>query len=214
MERHDDAAKELRSTFRQIERISERGDTVAADVSFPVPLIAFTAEYLRGVLACARNAWNDALDAVTRCREFEALAKLPRYGNAVTMLDIDGLLGRNASGDANLAAALATSLPTQTEPEGIFGWSNCAALVQARMAVRQRRHNAHELLRAALDTLEENAHRMPLDADRAFAHLADAAEEHEATAIRERARARRDYYGALRIAAANNSWGTKSPAYA
>lgn len=203
MDHEEDAAKELRSAFRQIQVASERADSV----DYPLPLIAFTAQYLRGVLACARRAWNDAIDAAERCKQFEALVKLPRYGNAVTMLEIGGLLGRDAPGDAHLSAALAATLPPATVPEGMFGWSDCAALARARVASRLRRTDARVLLRSALDTLEENAHRVPLDADRVFARLAYAAEESEENGIAERAHTRCEYYGALRIAATGAASG-------
>ncbi|MGZ3499404.1 MAG: ATP-binding protein [Vulcanimicrobiaceae bacterium] len=211
MERQQDAMNDLRSALRQIQVASEGGDT--ASVDYPLPLIAFTAQYLRGVLACARRAWVDALDEVARCRQFEAIVKLPRHGKAVAMLEIDGLLGRNAPGDADLAAALATTLPEASGRQGMFGWSNCPSLVHARVAARLHREDAHILLRSALDAVEENAHRMPLDADRMFARLADAAEESAETGIAERAWARHEYYRALRITAAGTAPGKNAPLY-
>lgn len=57
-------------------------------------------------------------------------------------------------------------------------------------------------LRFSLDVLEENAHRMPLDCDRAFARLADIARACSLQMIEKRAAERSAYYCGIRTAAA------------
>jgi AAA+ superfamily predicted ATPase len=75
--------------------------------------------------------------------------------------------------------------------------------MNARIAARLHQPDAQPALRTALDALEENARRMPIDCDRAFRRLAAAAQESGERAIAERALSRNRHYEALRQAAAS-----------
>jgi DNA-binding SARP family transcriptional activator len=200
--RRETARDELRTAVHYIDKLRVR-DSAAPNLTYryPFPLIAVVAEYLWGVFACEDNAWETALEAVSSCKDFEAIANLPRYHSAVTMLEIDALLGRAGPGDAQRAGSVAAAQFQTVDPDGIVGLSDCTSLTRARLAVRLRKPDAAAQLRAALDVVEGNARRIPIDCDRAFRRLADAAQEFGEWAIAERSSARAAYYQALRVTA-------------
>jgi len=123
------------------------------------------------------------------------------------MLRIDALLGRGGQLDGSAAAMLAQTISDDNLVQSTLGWSYCPALALARVSARLRDPASERLLMRALNFVEENAHRTPLDADRAFSSLAAAAAEVGAERICQRARARRDYFRTLRAAAAGTAWG-------
>ena len=202
--RRETARDELRTALHYIDLLRERSAT-SWDLTYryPFPLIAVVAEYLWGVFACEDAAWDSALQSVSSCKDFEALANLPRYQSAVTMLEIDALLGRNEVDDSLRAEALARDQFQGVNPDGIMGLSDCTALVNARIAARLHYPHASAALRTALDVLEENARRIPVDCDRAFRRLGGAAEEIQEWAIAERAFSRSRHYEAQRQSAAS-----------
>lgn len=162
----------------------------------PSPLVLFTGYYLQGVLARERGDASAVFAAVTYCRSLESIAKLPPCAAALSMLEVDALLQRGHPGDREAASDLAASLTATTYTAGLVGWSDCPELTRARL---QRTRLS---LRIALDALEENTHRLPLDCDRAFARLAATAQQVNESAIRDRANERSSYYRAVRVASA------------
>lgn len=88
-----------------------------------------------------------------------------------------------------------------------LGWSDCPTLARARSAARLRQPTSSRLLERALSVVEENARRTPLQADRAFSKLAEAAGEVGAEKIRTRAQARCQYFRSVRVAAAERASG-------
>jgi DNA-binding SARP family transcriptional activator len=168
--------------------------------SEPTPLTLFTGHYLQGVLARARRDWNEILEAVAHCKALESIAKLPPCVAAITMLEADALLERNAPGDVEAASTAAQGLSAPPAANGIIGWSDCIQLTRACVAAHLSAPEARAALRTALDALEENACRLPLDCDRAFARLAAAAQEAAEFTIRDRAAERSAYYRAIRTA--------------
>jgi hypothetical protein len=201
MEQPDQAAAAVKAALQGVDTLRERGDTAPPDPAKPVPLVSLTAHYLQGTLAAVRGSWNEELDAIERCKPSETIACLPRYANALLLLEIDARLGRNEGADAQLASRLVDALPASL-PQSMFGWSDSAELARARVAARLHRENVRSALRTALDAIEEQAQRMPLDCDRAFDRLAHAAAEAGEMAIRQRALARSAYYRARRMAGA------------
>jgi hypothetical protein len=195
------AVQAVNGALKDVDLLRRRGDTASPDLGSPLPLISFAAHYQQGAIAAARSSWSEVFDAVKQCKLYQEIIPLPRYANAVTLLETDALLGRGETGDAERARALAETLAPGV-PQGLFGWSDSAELARARIAARLRRQNARAALRTALDAIEEQARRMPLDCDRAFARLADAADEVDESGIRDRARTRSAYYAATRTAAA------------
>lgn len=195
------AREELESAMHYVDVLRVRGARARnLTYRYPFPLIAVVTDYLRGVLATVEGAWDDALLAVSACRQYQTLANLPRYNGAVSMLEIDALLGRNGRQDVYRANDLKDELG-EMSPDGLVGLSDCSALVRARIAVRVHDPGAYSALRTALDAVEENARRFPLDCDRAFNSLAGSAREYGDEAICRRACARATYYRSLRTAA-------------
>jgi hypothetical protein len=173
----------------------------------PLPLLQFMCTYLRGKIALAVEDWDQAVEFVDLAAALTNVAKLPRYGQALALMRINTLLGRNAPSDSQLAHELTVSLNEPAIGQGIVGWSDCVELARACDAARQRAADARAQLRIALNALEENAHRYLLDVDREFARLADAAEEIGASGIANQARGRSKYYRSRRVAAAGSAWG-------
>jgi DNA-binding SARP family transcriptional activator len=201
LEKPKHASEAVQAALQSIDVLRERGDTAPPDLGAPVPLIAFTAHYLHAMLAAAHGDRTAAFDSILRCKSYEKIAGLPMYANAITLLEIDALLGRNGSGDTERAVELVQTLSAGV-PQSFFGWSDSVELARACIAARLRDENARRVLRDALDAIEEQARRMPLDCDRAFTRLAEAADESKEPGIRDRAIARSGYYRAKRTAAA------------
>jgi hypothetical protein len=132
---------------------------------------------------------------------------LPRYNEALLLLRIDTLLQRDLPGDSETAHELSSSLGERTLSQGTIGWSDCVELARARAAARLRTPEAGTLLRRALNALEENSHRAFLEADRAFARLAEAAADVDDAVLAGQARARSKHYWSRRRAAAGAAWG-------
>jgi len=176
-----------------------------------LPLDVFTAHYLSGVLARERSAWSAVLEATARCRDVTSVANLPHCASAVAMLEVDALLERNASGDLDAASVAASGLSDTTASTGLIGLSDCVELTRARLAARLHTLEARTALRVALDALEENARRLPVDCDRAFARLTSAAREAGEAAIQDRATERSAYYRAVRLASAAKAGAASVP---
>jgi hypothetical protein len=172
--------------------------------------LQFACHYMDAKLAVARRKWNESLAAIERSAALRNVAKLPRHNQALTLLRIDTLLHRNDDGDSNAVHQAALSLSEVSTPPGLLGWSDCVELALARDAARTRAPNAGALLRRALNILEENAHRAPLDTDRAFTNLAEAASEIDDVILVNRARARSKHYRSMRMTAAGADWGGKT----
>src|SRR5579884_679104 len=199
LERFDAACSDLQSAIR-----------ITND--HPLPVVQFSCYYMAAKVALIRKNWDDTLAALNRAAALANIARLPRNRQALALLRIDALLQRNAAGDNAIAHELTDSLGESTLGHGMVGWSDCIELARACDAARMRTGAAHDALRRALNAMEENAHRAPLDADRAFGRLAKAASEVEETAIANRARGRADYYKSRRIAAAGAEWGARGEA--
>ncbi|MDQ6824879.1 MAG: AAA family ATPase [Candidatus Eremiobacteraeota bacterium] len=207
LERFDEAQSELQAAMRIMSKtIVRRQESLVAAIR-PLPLLQFTCHYMTGKIAIERKEWDGAMDAAHKAAALTNVAKLSRYSDFLLLLRIDALLQRNLPGDSEAAHDLTTSLSQSTIAQGIVGWSDCVEVARARVASRLRMPGANILLRRALNTVEENAHRAPLDADRTFARLGDAALELAAVAVAKRARGRSKYYRSRRLAAAGAAWG-------
>jgi hypothetical protein len=201
LDKPEQAAQAIRVALDRIESLRARGDTAAPDLGAPASLVSFTAEYMRGVLAAASGKWLDLFESIRMLNRYKTVMQLPTYANATALLEIDALLRRNADGDTENAVQLLQMVQASV-PQSLFGWSDSAQLARARIAARRHDANVRGALRAALDAVEEQAHRMPLDCYRAFERLAEAADEACETGIRDRALARSVYYLSMRMAAA------------
>lgn len=155
-----------------------------------------TAYYLQGIFARERGDTDGMFASVRQCRSLESIANLPQGATALSMLEADALLARGASGDRESASKIAASLADSTVTGGMIGWSDCPELTSACV------QGTRASLRMALDALEENARRLLLDCDRAFARLSTAAAKSSERTIHDRAAERCAYYRARRVASA------------
>lgn len=206
LERYDEADLELESALRILRDPANRQEVVGRS-GYPTPLLYFAVNYMLGSVAAARSSWDEALEQTDLLSADARIAQLPVTGQALKMLRIDALLGRNGLGDAKAAQALGSALRDHALAQCNPGWSDCPELSRARIAARLGDPSASERLTLALDAVEKNARRTPLEADRAFAKLSAAAAEAGAQTIATRARARSEHYRARRIAAAGTYWG-------
>ncbi|MGA9945445.1 MAG: hypothetical protein WBP75_10445, partial [Candidatus Cybelea sp.] len=115
-------------------------------------------------------------------------------------LRIEALLSRNSPGDAE-AAERALAFAGDGE-RTIFPWNICFEVTRARVAVRLGRSDSDALLRTALDAVEERAHEIPFDADRAYAQSELACRAAGNGKLGTRAALQAAYYRGLRRAAA------------
>jgi predicted ATPase len=201
--RFDEAQSDLQTALLiSSKAVVRRRGSFAAPTN-PLPLLQFACHYMGGKIAAAQNNFDESMKAAEKAAQLINTAKLPRYREALSLLQIDMLLRRNLTGDNEAARGLASSLNESTLAQGLVGWSDCAELARARVAARLRAPGTATLLRRALNTVEENAHRAPLDTDWAFARLAEAAFEASEIAVAVPARERSEYYRSRRLAAAS-----------
>jgi DNA-binding SARP family transcriptional activator len=210
MERSQRAADQVSSGLHYAMLSRERGEPSATDLSYPAPLVWFVLYYLRGAIAASRGEWSLVSDAIACCRQAETIVKLPAFANAATMLEIDLLLSMGDVENVKKASDAAQTLSASVASSGIIGMSDSPILIRARIESRLRSPDASVTLRSALDAVEESARRTPLDCDRAFAQLAEAADRVEEAAIRDRALARSWHYRAIRVGAAARAESTRA----
>jgi hypothetical protein len=203
LERFGEARSDLQTALRiTSETIVRRQGSLAAPIH-PLPVLQFACYYMEGKIAAVQNKFDEAMEAAEKAAQLINIAKLPRYRDALSLLCIDVLLQRNLTEDSEAARRLTSSLSESTLAQGLIGWSDCVELARARVAARLHEPDATTLLRRALNTVEENAHRALLDTDRAFARLAEAASEVGQPAIVTPAIGRTNYYRSRRLGAAN-----------
>ena len=200
VERHDNALRDLEmakslASSEHVERQQWRKFGSSWHQLF------FLIEYTRSVVAAADKRWDEALGAEALPTRYSGLLRGPAAGNAVLLVRIDAMLGRNAPSDTERASALASELRASPVAQSEFGWSDCSALALARIAARLRAVDAAVSMRRALDVLEGNGHRTPLLVDRAFETLACTAQEVRVGSITARARERSQDYRDARMAA-------------
>jgi DNA-binding SARP family transcriptional activator/tetratricopeptide (TPR) repeat protein len=172
----------------------------------PVPILQFRCHFTAARIAAASGKWDEALDAVERAASLKNVARLPRHRERIALLRIQALLHRDGVGDNDAARAVSRSLDESPPAQGSGSWSDSRELARACVAARIG-ERADIPLRRALDALEENAHHAPLDADRAFAFLEEAASQCGNARIAAAAGARSRYFRSQRIAAAGAAWG-------
>ena len=148
------------------------------------------------IVALAETRWDSALKVTAELEARIELESLPAQRSTLAALRIDALLSRNAPGDAEYAERTLQAAGELSHL--IFPWNICAEITYARTAVGSKRSNAARLLRKALDAAEERAHRLPFDADRAFAQIAVACRAAGNDAMATRATLRYSHYRKLR----------------
>ncbi len=171
------------------------------DELLPPPAFFFN-RLLSAIVALAEARWDSALKVTAELEARIELESLPAQRSTLAALRIDALLSRNAPGDTEYAEGTLQAAGELSHL--IFPWNICAEITYARTAVGSKRSNAARLLRKALDAAEERAHRLPFDADRAFAQIAVACRAAGNDAMATRATLRYSHYRKLRGAPSDN----------
>jgi hypothetical protein len=190
LDRFDEGTAALNVAEEMLTALLDRRDVSSPDPAFPIAVLRFSIVYLRGFAALAQGQFEDVLVQVRTCRRLVPIADLPPFRDALGALELETRLeSDSATIDLNVL---------EPPPAIAFGIV-CPELVRAKLAVLNMAEDARGKLRVALDALEERAHQMPLDCDRAFARLADAANLCGERGIAERAAGRGAHFYALRI---------------
>ena len=168
--------------------------------------LRFDLQHSRAEFDALRGRWDAAL---ARCSKLAGLLRgsaEPHLFEVVRLTEIDALLGRGGADATKRAATLADELDPTVRLFN-YGWSDCQDLAIARVAARLQRPNARQLLREAFATLERNADRRPLVADRSFALLTAAAREVGDNRLADRAERQFQDLRTARRSAAGSLWG-------
>ncbi len=163
---------------------------------------------LLAMIASLERRFDDAIGTARPLLDTRIALASTHYRNNVLHVAIDALLGRDTEGDAAQAAALGAQLVDRVYEGGLIydaGWS--VAVTRARIAVRLRMSDAREKLVQAFEAFAPRAARRPLDADRTFAALADAAEELACSDLAAAARAAAAQHAARRSNQVEASFG-------
>jgi len=210
LERLDEAQAEIRTAMLAMDEAAVRQRGPLGSPIHSLPVIRFVGCFMAAKIESERKQWDAVAKQLEGATTLTNVAKLPRFAEALSLLEIDVMLRRHMSGDDESAHARVAALSESSFPQDTIGWSDCPELAKARDAARGRRDDAEELVRTALNVLEGNAHQAPLESDRAFARLAAAAEEIGAAAVATRAQERSRYYRSRRRAAAGTAWGAET----
>ena len=201
MERLDDCERAVFAAERLLADYSRTRKARIESGDSQLVLAEFDLLAMRAFNATAREDWSEALRIAELLVGFPPYQSSPRYRQRITFLRIEALLGRAAEGDAARAVALAEELRDFGTVWEIDAWSNCVALSRARVSARIGSPQAHSLLKDAYESVEANARRAPLDADRAFARLAASCREAQEQTLATIASVRADEYRERRLAA-------------
>jgi DNA-binding SARP family transcriptional activator len=193
-ERYDDAKGELAKASQIDKRIS--------------PPTIFFNQLMSALIALVESRWGDALEITAKMESWGDWKNLPAQRHTLASVRIEAFLSRDAPGDAEHAEEACASAGDGEHM--IFPWNICSGITRARVAARLGRGDADILLRNALDAVEERAHEIPFDADRAYAQVELASraagnEKFEARAVLQGA-----YYRRLRRTAAGEGRSTIS----
>jgi hypothetical protein len=206
LDRFDEALSELRLSAKLTTEAAVQRREPSSALGRSAPLLDFVRHYTVAKIAHQRKRWDEALSSLDQAAMVTTIARLPRYAESLELVRIDVRLQRDQATDADVAHAIASGLREDMHNPSVVGWSDCVELARACDAARQRADNCVGQLHRCLDILEERAHQAPLEIDRAFARLADAAREVD-RAIAVRAHERSLFYRACRRAAAKAAWG-------
>ncbi len=172
------------------------------------PPALFFNQLMTAIVALVEARWNDALDIAARMEAHGDWKALPAQRRTLAALRIEALLSRDSSGDAEdaeVALALAGD-----GGHTIYPWNICFEVTRARVAARLGSGDSEPLLRSALDAVEERAHDIPFDADRAYAQIELACRAAYNEKLGTRAALQAGHYRGLRRAAAAEGRSTLS----
>jgi DNA-binding SARP family transcriptional activator len=167
----------------------------------------FFADYIAGVAACVRGDSEGALSTAVRLAASPLYVTSYMIRNNVLHLHVRALLDRNAPGDAPAALALTHDIAADDLAPGVLDFSTSKPLAYACALVRSRSGDTAAALAAAETDVARAAQATPLECDRAYAYLAEAANEAGDTALSKRASQAAGAARAARIAGAAGLWG-------
>lgn len=201
----DEAETSLREARQNLDRAASGQQRLVEGSRRHVPSLRLAMSVLAAEIALTAHRWDAAMLEADSMSTAPPQATRSIRDGLMTMLRVEALLGRNASGDVEHADELVTMLAPISDVQDTVTWSRCAYLTIAEVSARTGSATAGVALVRALDAVEANARRTPLDADRAFAKLETAARICGDREVERRAALRRDHYHARRIAAAGSA---------
>lgn len=161
-------------------------------------------------LAIAATTARLALESDAAERALAAVADLEgvkarRAQQLASVFRADALFASGLPGAQQNALLPLETLRADAFAQDVLSGIRSPEMAEILNAVVLGSSNAPERVAHALDLVEASARRTPLDADRAFAQLAHAAESCRANHVAARARLRRDDYRELRAAASSRA---------
>lgn len=174
MDRFEDAEREL----QLVSSIVDASGTAPASASVyvaPLSVVRYRHRIAAANLALARGRWEDAITLGTETLG-GAFGQVRVRTQKGALVVITAYLHRDAPGDFENARAIMNA----TDPSpiyGLIGMSLCYPVLRAWVAARGGATDAPELVRTAALEAQEAAQKSPLDFDRTFAVLAQAANE-------------------------------------
>jgi len=193
LERHDEAYEQVAKATDALGRHHRAVGRFSPDRQHTLAILT----NMRGLIAAAREDWDDACEAAERFAANPAALGNRSMHVHVADLIVRARLGRNQPGDAQRAVNALAGVDESTVPPDSRMF---LAVARARVAARLNDARARELIAAALAEVEETADRMPLDADMELRDLASAAREIGETSLELRALAEHEKYRAIRRA--------------
>lgn len=164
---------------------------------------------MRGLVACKREDWDEACDAVETIWSFAAARNNVIVRAHLADLAVRAYLGRDGPGDLERAQQLFEGVDeTAHGSSGALVSVSCA---RALLAARTHAPDASEIVKSAYARAIEFSEAMPLEADTVFGMLAQAAREIGAQKIAGEARAQHETFLARRRSAAGSQWGGVVP---
>jgi hypothetical protein len=202
-DRYDKAEAELRSVGDILS--DAMLNRKASEVFVAQPEIAIRLDYFEAGMAGRRGAWETGLSRFQRrLAMYESPLQEPRYRDLFACARIDLLLGRNHTGDDDLALQLLEGAESTWKSEPGLQPYHCAIVCAARTYARKHFRAAAPSLERALDFLDAEALVWPYGIDVGFARVAQAAREVGNEKQEARARASSARYRAQRLEAARD----------
>lgn len=200
LERHEDARREILRALEAAQNMRSNSRGRRPDRQHTLAVL----HNMRGLVACKREDWDDACDAVETLWSFAAVRNNVIVRTHLADLAVRAYLGRGAPGDVERAQQLFDGVDETAAGVGALVSVSCA---KALLAARTHSPQANEIVETAYARAREFSEAMPLEADTAFGMVAQAAREIGAQALAQQAAAQQEAFLARRRTAAGDHWG-------
>lgn len=200
LERQEDARREIERALEAARNMRPASRSRRPDRQHTFAVL----HNMRGLVACKREDWDDACDAVETLWSFAAVRNNVIIRTNLADLAVRAYLGRGAPGDLERAQQFFDGVDESVAGAAQFVSVSCA---RALLAARTRSPNASTIIEGAYASAKEFSEAMPLEADTAFGMVAQAAREIGADAIAQQAAAQQAAFLARRCSAAGSHWG-------